>query len=673
MRLSISIWLVLMTALIAGSPSIRAVQIPEPDAMLFGTVSIDRMVPQHIEEVEARLTDGRVLQSCVPSHASPSALTYVLRLKLRRGADGTLKLLYKHESEEQLISVTKRIDLYLKVQDESEIKATPKGIRLSARGEIRQLNLSLIHDMDSDGLSDTLERAMGLNTALSDSDGDGVPDITEVRYDGRIMSYDPYDPVTGQGKDMNAWSADTDLDGMLDAWELKWGLSPIAKDQDLDKDGDGYTNWEEFLRDSEPNDPNDKPRALEIYVDDNPPADPNGQENGVTGEGWPEMRVLKTQYTAAQQALKTHPYDTIQEAVDFAITKDPVWVREGIYTGLGNREIDLGGKAIRVLSEMSAYGPGHCIIDCQDQGRGFIFQQGEDPNTLIEGFTILHGCADLGAGMFVQGSSPTIRNCIIAKCWAQVAGGGIYCTQESMPLLEHVNVVLNDANGLGGGLYVGPGSHMKMYHSIIWDNVLLGDELVVQNICLDGVPDFYPITTLELDYCCLNPVTGDNSFSLYGDDEHMNAKCDIGHALFVDPLFADVDVNDFHLMSEHGRWGVPDENNPNTYAWLTTDQSSSPLIDAGDPNIVVPDQEIWPYGLLNIGAYGGTREASKSALQTGWPADLNKDGQVDPNDLAFLEAERETMRFPSPADLNEDLQVDDQDLARLMQWLDIGN
>jgi len=242
-----------------------------------------------------------------------------------------------------------------------------------------------------------------------------------------------------------------------------------------------------------------------------------------------------------------------------------------------------------------------------------------------------------------------------------------------MPLLEHVNVVLNDANGLGGGLYVGPGSHMKMYHSIIWDNVLLGDELVVQNICLDGVPDFYPITTLELDYCCLNPVTGDNSFSLYGDDEHMNAKCDIGHALFVDPLFADVDVNDFHLMSEHGRWGVPDENNPNTYAWLTTDQSSSPLIDAGDPNIVVPDQEIWPYGLLNIGAYGGTREASKSALQTGWPADLNKDGQVDPNDLAFLEAERETMRFPSPADLNEDLQVDDQDLARLMQWLDIGN
>ena len=50
--------------------------------------------------------------------------------------------------------------------------------------------------------------------------------------------------------------ADTDMDGMPDRWESKHGLDPArGEDHALDADGDGYTNLEEFLNDTDPNVP----------------------------------------------------------------------------------------------------------------------------------------------------------------------------------------------------------------------------------------------------------------------------------------------------------------------------------------------------------------------------------------------------------------------------------
>jgi pectate lyase len=46
---------------------------------------------------------------------------------------------------------------------------------------------------------------------------------------------------------------DTDHDGMPDEWEKKYGLNPNdPSDSVLDKDGDGYTNLEEFLNGTDP-------------------------------------------------------------------------------------------------------------------------------------------------------------------------------------------------------------------------------------------------------------------------------------------------------------------------------------------------------------------------------------------------------------------------------------
>jgi pectate lyase len=46
--------------------------------------------------------------------------------------------------------------------------------------------------------------------------------------------------------------ADTDKDGMPDAWEEKHGLKPETADNNGDVDGDGYTNLEEYLNGTNP-------------------------------------------------------------------------------------------------------------------------------------------------------------------------------------------------------------------------------------------------------------------------------------------------------------------------------------------------------------------------------------------------------------------------------------
>ncbi len=73
----------------------------------------------------------------------------------------------------------------------------------------------------------------------------------------------------------------------------------------------------------------------------------------------------------------------------------------------------------------------------------------------------------------------------------------------------------------------------------------------------------------------------------------------------ADPLFADEAGHDFHLMSQVGRW------NPAVGMWAT-DPATSPCIDAGDPAFPCGEEPQPNGGRINIGAYGGTSEASRS-------------------------------------------------------------
>ena len=80
--------------------------------------------------------------------------------------------------------------------------------------------------------------------------------------------------------------------------------------------------------------------------------------------------------------------------------------------------------------------------------------------------------------------------------------------------------------------------------------------------------------------------------------------------LAKDPLFADPAKKDFHLRSAEGRWDAASS------CWVK-DQQTSPCIDAGDPSDGCAAEPQPNGGRINIGAYGGTAEASKSRPRGG--------------------------------------------------------
>jgi len=94
-----------------------------------------------------------------------------------------------------------------------------------------------------------------------------------------------------------------------------------------------------------------------------------------------------------------------------------------------------------------------------------------------------------------------------------------------------------------------------------------------------------------------------------------------------DPLFADPEAGDYHLLSERGRF-VP------AHALWAFDTRTSPCVDTGDPKLDPGAERMPNGGRINMGAFGGTPQASMSE----WPlaGDLNRDRRVDFADLAIL-------------------------------------
>jgi hypothetical protein len=134
----------------------------------------------------------------------------------------------------------------------------------------------------------------------------------------------------------------------------------------------------------------------------------------------------------------------------------------------------------------------------------------------------------------------------------------------------------------------------------------------------------------------------------------------------ADPLFAATDADDHHLKSQTGRW------NPNSQNWVT-DSVHSPCIDAGDPNSDWTF-ELWPHGKqINMGAYGGTLQASMSLSDVGSIANLDNDVYdiVDSADMALLFDKWCYEEVLLAEDLNRDGKVDFTDYAIFADhWLE---
>ncbi|MBN2053990.1 right-handed parallel beta-helix repeat-containing protein, partial [bacterium] len=101
-------------------------------------------------------------------------------------------------------------------------------------------------DPDGDGFTNQQEYANGyLNPCSEDTDGDGLED------DGVDVNADGHTETT-EGTDPN--NPDSDGDGMPDGWEAENGLNPTTDDAGDDADNDGYTNYEEYMYGTDPQD-----------------------------------------------------------------------------------------------------------------------------------------------------------------------------------------------------------------------------------------------------------------------------------------------------------------------------------------------------------------------------------------------------------------------------------
>lgn len=158
-------------------------------------------------------------------------------------------------------------------------------------------------------------------------------------------------------------------------------------------------------------------------------------------------------YTYAATIYVPRDEPTIQAGIDRAKNGDIVLVADGTYKGEGNVNIDFRGKEITVKS---VSGPDSTTINClwTPETRGFIFQNQETNNTLLEGFTILNGIHDLGGGIHIYDASPTIKNCVISRNKATAkGGGGIYLFNSDAIILDCI-ISNNTARSNGAGIFI---------------------------------------------------------------------------------------------------------------------------------------------------------------------------------------------------------------------------
>jgi len=418
-----------------------------------------------------------------------------------------------------------------------------------------------------------------------------------------------------------------------------------------------------------------------------------------------------------------YDFNTIQAAIDDAYDGDTIIVADGTYTGDGNRDIDFLGKAITLRSEN---GPENCIIDCNgtlaEKHRGFHFHSGEDHNSALCGFTITNGYAERGGAIFCVSSSPTLTNCIFrdstAKYWSQSIasapledtkamfndgngvhimipppdpqwrgdGGGITCF-SSNPLLTNCKFIGNWAYDKGGGMRNYRSSPTLINCIFTGNSASIGGGIANWISCrptlvnctftsnsstngnaisCDSMNNNFP-NVLEVTNCILydggDEIWNNDGSTITVSYSNVEGGWPGTGNINSEPFLADAINGDYHLKSEAGRWDA------NSESWVQ-DDVTSPCIDAGNPGCPLGDEPVPNGNRRNMGAYGGTAEASKSPINWRSIADLTNDWVVDSNDLkVFIDYWLETGEC-IPGDLNRNQSTNSADFALLANnWL----
>ncbi len=232
-------------------------------------------------------------------------------------------------------------------------------------------------------------------------------------------------------------------------------------------------------------------------------------------------------------------------------------------------------------------------------------------------------CSERGGVVYLRSDDgATFTNCILTANSAQ-EGGVAYVGGDGYARLTNCTLTGNRAADNGGAFYIDDPeeARLTLTNCVLWGDTpqeiyteVPGSETVITHSDVQGiVPDG---GNINADPCFADPGYWD----LNGTPENAN-----------DDVWVD---GDYHLKSQAGRWELSSQR------WVQ-DDVTSPCIDAGDMSSPIGHEPFPNGGIINMGAYGGTEEASKSYF--GKPpceiivaGDINGDCIVNFLDFIFL-------------------------------------
>ncbi len=324
------------------------------------------------------------------------------------------------------------------------------------------------------------------------------------------------------------------------------------------------------------------PRVLPrgIYVDDDGPNDPVPYDAAYSDPG--------------EDGTFEHPFDTIQEGIDVALDGEIVFVRDGTY----RETIDFAGKSI-IVTGFDPHEP-YPVLNANYARTAVVFGNEEGPDCLLERFVITRGMGDIAGAISCVGSSPTISNCLIVgnRAIDPNGGGAAFCL-DSNAVFKNCTFSGNYGGLQSAGLLIYD-SNVTIVNSILWGNyaevsVVSGS---LPSIIYSDIQGGWPGTG-DMDE---PPFFAEPGYWARIDTPDVQAEPSDPDAVWID--------GDYHLLSEFGRC-LPGQGE-----WVL-DEVTSVCIDSGHPSNSFGEELSPNGGLINMGAYGGTPQASVSSPTEG--------------------------------------------------------
>jgi len=294
-------------------------------------------------------------------------------------------------------------------------------------------------------------------------------------------------------------------------------------------------------------------------------------------------------------------YDFIQHAIVAGQAGDMIVAGEGIY----RESINFKGKKLTVSSVNPDDPAVVAATVINGSGRVVTFSGGEDANSILSGFTITGGYN----GIYCTEAAPAITNCTITGN----TNAGIKLYSNGNPAITGCNIVANS----GAGIEMHP---LKTARYTFYNRPEISNCIVAKN-GLQGIFGGIPAITnstiaenLQGGIYGSRPTVSNSIIYFNGNTQIAESTATVTYSdvqgswpglgnIDVDPLFADPDNSDYHLKSKTGRW------DPGSQTWVQ-DNTTSPCIDKGDPASPVGYEPAPNGGLINLGAYGGSAQAS---------------------------------------------------------------